>query len=213
MQPEAEQADTTPVAIILGMWRWTWWPSSWAKMTSISSGVNFSRSVSPISTRRVRPRPASIALAFTRVGAEAQAVDAFDREAGAFGQVVSCACIELGVVDRLDFVEQRHDEDRRELAQDDADDEKRRGRDQPPVRAGVPDDPEQADVERDAKHDGEHVAERPVAKPAAQRLIAEAELVLDDVAGIKRQRERDKYVEQHDDAEERDEPQHRLRRR
>ena len=58
--------------------------------------------------------------------------------------------------------------------------------------------------------DREHVAERPVAEPAAERLIAEAELVLDDVVGIKRERQRDQYVEQHDDAEQRDEPQHRL---
>ena len=52
---------------------------------------------------------------------------------------------------RLDFVEQRHDQHRRELAEDDADDEERGGGDQPPVRARVPDDPEQADVERDAQ--------------------------------------------------------------
>ena len=85
-----------------------------------------------------------------RVGAEAEAVDAFDRDAGAFGEALH-AGVELGVFDRLDFVEQRHDDDRRELAEDDADDEERGGGDQPPVVAGVPDDPEQADVERDAE--------------------------------------------------------------
>ena len=56
----------------------------------------------------------------------------------------------------------------------------------------------------------QHVAERPVAEPAAERLVAEAELVLDDVAGIKRERQRDQYVEQHHDAEQREQPQHRL---
>ncbi len=77
------------------------------------------------------------------------------------------AGVEFGVFDRLDLVEQRHDEHRRELAEDDADDKERSGGDQPPVGTGVPDDPEQADVERDAEHDREHVAERPVAQPAA----------------------------------------------
>ena len=103
--------------------------------------------------------------------------------------------IKLGVFERLDFVEQRHDEDRRELAEDDADDEERGGGDQPPVVAGVPDDPEQADVERGAEQDRQHVAQRPVAEPAAQRLVAEAELVFDDVAGIKRERQRDEDVQ------------------
>ena len=41
-------------------------------------------------------------------------------------------------------------------------------------------------------------------------MVAEPELVLDDVAGIKRQRQRDENVEQHHDAEQREEPQHRL---
>ena len=56
----------------------------------------------------------------------------------------------------------------------------------------------------------QHVAERPVAHPAAERLIAEPELMLDHVVGIKRERQRDQYVEQHHDAEQREEPQHRL---
>ncbi len=56
------------------------------------------------------------------------------------------------------------------------------------------------DVESDAQHHRQHVAERPIAEPAAQRLIAEAELVLDDVAGIKRQRQRDQHVEADHDA-------------
>ncbi len=82
-------------------------------------------------------------VGFRRVGAQAQAVDAFDREAGAFGQALH-AVDELGVFDRLDFVEQRHDQHRGELAQQHADDEERGRGDQPPVGARVPDDPEQA---------------------------------------------------------------------
>src|SRR5262249_15001745 len=46
-----------------GRCRGTWWPTSWAKMTSISSGLNCSRRGSPSRTRRVRPRPARAALA------------------------------------------------------------------------------------------------------------------------------------------------------
>ncbi len=69
-----------------------------------------------------------------RVGAEAEAIDAFDREAGAVGEALH-AVEQLGIVERFDFVEQRHDEHRRELAEDDADDEERGGGDQPPVRS------------------------------------------------------------------------------
>ncbi len=43
-----------------------------------------------------------------------------------------------------------------------------------------------------------------------ERLIAEAELVFDDVAGIKRERQRDEDVQADDDAEQREQAEHRL---
>src|SRR6476660_8332544 len=55
------------------------------------------------------------------VGAQAEAVNAFDRKAGALSELLH-AGVELFVLDWLDLVEEWHDEHGSELAENDADD-------------------------------------------------------------------------------------------
>ena len=142
----------------------------------------------------MRPRPASAALAFLVSAARPRPVHTFDGETSAFGEAFHAAS-ELFVVEAFDFIEEGYEEDWCELAKHNADDEEDGGGDEPPIGAGVPDHPEQAGEHGAAEDDAERGAFEPIGDPAAERLIAEHELMLDDEAGIERQRQRDRDVD------------------
>jgi hypothetical protein len=127
--------------------------------------------------RRVRPRPTTAALAVRLL-----------RDTGAPGQRQQGGR-ELGIGQRCEPVEQRHDQDREQRRQRDADDEEHRGRDQPPPPRGA-----EQSVDHQHAAETEHRAERgglgAIEQPRGETLVQEPEASRQPEAAHPAQRER-----------------------